>query len=217
MSKIRDDKFLGALLMLLCLSLSVVWLMVERVGTIKEREGIAEQRIDLLSRALSQARSGRGWEIGMGGRDIPLDLAVHTEDLSLKTLSEWLGSGRRLVLFLSDRHCSTCIEQALFALKSRLPEIGAENIRVVYVSRSGSGPEWSHRRLILPGAPFGRIEPGGPAGWLEESGFPVFFLAGPTPSAASPHLYLPLEESQNEYYLDQIALLFPNSSENENH
>lgn len=216
MRRISEIRYLTALGLLLCVNLSVFWLMKGKVSTIKQREVIANQRAEFLDQALSKIKSERRWEIGTGGWEIPMALPVQTDGQSITTLGNWLGDSRKLLLFVSDLHCSTCIEQALFALKSRVPEIGRGNIRVLYISRSGSGPEWAHRRLILPGVPFGRIEPGGPAAWLEEPGFPVLLLAGAVPVAASPHLYLPQEETQNIFYLDQIARLFSKLPDNEN-
>lgn len=211
MSKIKEVQYVSALLLLFCLSLSVIWLMINRIGQLKSSTGEAMQQIALLDRALLRVQSERGWCIATGSREVPMELSIETEDHSIVSLQEWLGDSMRLILFLSDQQCSSCIEQALFTLKTRLPVIGSENIRVIYTSESGHS-NWKHRRLILPGTPFGRIVTDGYDGWFEEVAFPLFFVTGQTPTAASPHLFQPSEDADNEYYLDQIANLFPSTN-----
>jgi hypothetical protein len=148
----------------------------------------------------------RGWQFTMRTNDLPLpaELAVQQQNGITTNLKNYFGDSKKLILVLSDRHCSSCVDQLLFTVKSEIPEISRNNLLILY-SMQGSGREiWTRRHQILAGVEFLEIPDKALNLPMDSLGIPYFFVSGEEKVASLAFTPYPSLEAQTKEYLYMI-------------
>lgn len=148
----------------------------------------------------------RGWEFTMQSNDraLPEELAVKPGNGAVSDLNKYIGLSKKLILVLSDRHCSTCVDQLLFMIKNEIPEINRDNILVLFSVSSPTQDQWRHRKKILTGVEFLEISDKGLKLPMDSLEIPYFFMTGPERLADLTFTPYPSLEVQTKEYLKLI-------------
>ncbi|MFH0760504.1 MAG: hypothetical protein V2A67_03245 [Bacteroidota bacterium] len=134
------------------------------------------------------------------------DLSFLTEEGTSVTLADILIGHPRLVLYLADDHCDSCVEQIVFSIKKIAPEIGISNLVVFYSSPDLSSSKWKKFIAILPEIRFYRIFMGNLNMPVIKSGVPFLFISDSTLKAQTPMLIFP--ETEEEVTASYINLKY---------
>ena len=148
----------------------------------------------------------RGWEFTMKSNDQPLpnNLWIRSFKGDSIILNKYLDDSKKLVLVLSDLHCSTCVDQLLFIVKNEIPEQFRHKVLVLFTVRGSTLQQWEHRQKILTGSDFLEIPDRSlhlPIDSLEN---PYFFITGPDNNAKLTYTPYPSLEYQTKAYLTMI-------------
>jgi hypothetical protein len=148
----------------------------------------------------------RGWEFSLRSNDQPLPSKIPAISANggSQDLGDYIGNGRKLVLVLSDRHCSTCVEHLLFTLKNEVPEIKRDHLLVLFSAGEKTRPLWRHRQMILTGVQFLEIADQSLQLAVDSLEIPYFFVTGPEHLAGLSFTPYPSLEVQTREYLKEI-------------
>ncbi len=155
----------------------------------------------------------RDWKFSMrsNGHMLPLHLQVQSANRAPSTLSKHLNSSDKLVLVLSDRHCSTCVDQLLFLVKNEIPEFYRNNILILFsTEENGTREPWLHRQKILTGAEFLEIQERSLQLPMDSLSNPYFFMTGPDQMTRFAFTPYPSLEAQTKEYLNLIKQRYLN-------
>jgi hypothetical protein len=152
----------------------------------------------------------RGWEFAMKSNDQPLPVNLWIKSIKGDSiiLNKYLGDSKRLVLVLSDLHCSTCVDQLLFIVKNEINEQFRHKVLILFSASGSTHQQWEHRQKILPGSDFLEIPDQSlhlPMDSLEN---PYFFITGPDNRAKLTYTPYPSLEAQTKVYLTMIKERF---------
>jgi hypothetical protein len=126
-------------------------------------------------------------------------------------LYDYIGTSSKLILLLSDRNCSTCIDDVLFRLKKVSFRIGVENILVAYIRFDSPETVWHQRSLIIPEIKFIELKEQDAITSGNVIDLPFLFLAGPSMKTDMAYIYLPSMDDPNEKYFEMVANRFQHS------
>lgn len=148
----------------------------------------------------------RGWEFTMRSNDQPLpeSVWVQPEKGIAADLSNYIGQSKKLILVLSDRHCSTCVDQLLFTLKNEIAEINRDNLLILFSIQESTHEQWTHRQKILTGVEFLEIRDKSLHLPMDSLDIPYFFITGPEHLANLTYTPYPSLEVQTKEYLNLI-------------
>jgi hypothetical protein len=154
----------------------------------------------------------RGWEFTIKSNDqiLPSTTQVLPASGNSSYLIDYLSKSKKLVLVLSGRNCSTCVDQLLFLVKNEIPEILRSHVLVLYSIKGSAKEQWIHRQKILTGTEFLEIGDQSLQLPMDSLDIPYFFMAGPelvTGLAFAPY---PSLEIQTKEYLNLIRQRFFN-------
>jgi hypothetical protein len=154
----------------------------------------------------------RGWEFGIKSNDQPLPQAIRVESPEgiESDLNSHIGDSRKLVLVLSDRHCSTCVDQLLFTIKNEIPEINRDKLLILFSVQGPTREQWIHRQKILAGTEFLEIRDRSLQLPLDSLEVPYFFMTGPEHLADLTFTPYPTLEAQTRQYLNLIEQRYLN-------
>lgn len=154
----------------------------------------------------------RGWAFTLKSNDTPLPVGIWVQPPKSPAtdLSSFLGRSKKLVLVLSDRHCSTCVDQLLFAIKNEYSEMNRDNLLILYSVLGPTRELWSHRQKILTGVDFLEIRDNSLQLPMDSLEIPYFFMTGPEPVANLTYTPYPTLEAQTREYLNLIEQRFFN-------
>ncbi|MFA6481864.1 MAG: hypothetical protein WCW62_04760 [Bacteroidales bacterium] len=186
---------------LLIVNLAWIWRTDQDSKEYAQRMNDNRDRFIQTSRELYLMK--RGWEFTMKSNEqrLPERIWIKHEKDTLTMLDHYVGPSSKLVLVLSDRHCSTCVDQLLFILKNEFPEIQRGNILVLYSSSGKDGEQWTHRQKILPGVNFLEIRDKSLRLPMDSLEIPYFFVTGRDHLAAQSYTPYPALELQTKAYL----------------
>ena len=149
----------------------------------------------------------RDWKFSMrsNGQPVPVNIRVQSANGKIFGLDQYIRPSKKLVLVLSDRHCSTCVDQLLFMVKNEIPEFYRNNVLILYSSgEPGTKEQWTHRQKILPGAEFLEIPDKSLNLPMDSLGNPYFFMTGPDQMTRFAFTPYPSLEAQTKEYLNLI-------------
>lgn len=208
--KRRDLILTGVILVFI--NLAWIWRVDQNRKDYRTREAGSRElsyRLNLDNQMLKLAYLG---SVGSDMVYLSPETGVCDKDLQIGPLVKYIGTSEKLVLFLSDRHCSSCIEEVLFLLKKVAFKIGSENILVAYKRVDSPQSVWLQRKLIIPDIPF--VELRFPDGSLpmDTADFPCFFITGPSMITGMTYIFLPSMDKSNAEYLEMVGLRFQNAN-----
>ncbi len=149
----------------------------------------------------------RDWRFSMksNGKPLPVNLEVQRANGENSIMDKHLGAKKKLILVLSDRHCSTCVDQLLFLVKNEIPEFYRNNILILYSRENqATKDQWLQRQKILTGAEFLEIAERSLQLPMDSLGNPYFFIAGSDKIAGFAFTPYPSLEAQTKEYLSLI-------------
>lgn len=121
----------------------------------------------------------------------------------------------RLVLYLADNHCDSCVEQILFTFQKLKPLPGMSKLLVFYSTVNLSSSKWKKYVHMLAAIGFYRILMEKLTMPLAKSGVPFLFISDSTLKVQTPMLIFPdAEESVSDFInLKFTKLIHKNLSE----
>jgi len=132
----------------------------------------------------------------------PLDLERNVDKLSIFNQS-------RLVIYLSDTMCSSCVDQLLFDVrKSFRDSITGRILVICQFQKDEETVIWQSRQLILPGADFLRLKSAIPLLKNAPAGSPVMFVTADHGRIDFPFVQKPSTSDCLITYLDAVQKQF---------
>jgi hypothetical protein len=181
-----------------------IWKYHQIVQELSSRVGDSRYRMEQLINGFSLM--AKTWRTGIesNAKSLNGNLALWSMDGRTFQLSHLLSQDEKLILFLSDSNCSSCVEKLLFLLNSEKYCDLADHLLVLYIAEDETKRIWCQRQQILKRAKFFRfLDPGEKLPW--DSNNPVFVLSGPDLVAEHYYTVYPALDSQTEDYLAVIA------------
>lgn len=199
-----------ALFSLLIINLAWVWRVDQYSKEYTQRMNDNRNRFIQANKELYLMN--RGWEFSMRSNDrlIPGDITIEAAKGPVLTLDNYIGSSRKLILVLSDHHCSTCVDQVLFALKNEITELYRKNILVLFSVSGPTREQWEYRQKILTGVKFLEVRDKCLNLPMDSLDNPYFFIAGPEHIANLAYIPYPSLEVQTKEYLNLVETRFLN-------
>ena len=196
--------WLLSIVILLVINLAWIWRFYQNNREYTER--MTENRNRFIQANRELYLMNRGWEFSIKSNNRPLPASIWETNLSGKAIDLYHRTNRseKLVLVLSDRHCSTCVDQLLFTLKNEIPEISRENLLILFSASGPTRSQWRLRQEILAGADFFEIEEKSLKLPLDSLEIPYFFMTGPDHMAYLTFTPYPSLEVQTREYLKLI-------------
>ncbi|MCX6226882.1 MAG: hypothetical protein NTV01_19395 [Bacteroidia bacterium] len=196
--------WLLSILVLLIINLAWIWRFDQNNKEYSQKMNDNRNRFIQANRELYLMN--RGWEFTMKSNDHPLPqgILVQPEKGSVADLNNFIGRSKKLVLVLSDRHCSTCVDQLLFTVKNEIPEVYRNNILILFSVNGPTREQWNHRQKILTGVEFLQIQDKGLKLPMDSLAIPYFFITGPEHLANLAFTPYPSLEVQTKEYLNLI-------------
>ena len=184
----------------IAINLAWIWCMMENKKDYQDqiresRDWMRKQERDLL----------RDREVLAGlleSDDYPLsrDLMFLSQDGDSVRITDILQGGPRLILYLADDHCDSCVEQILFSIKKIIPLMGTSNLVVLYSTFDLSSSKWKKFMRILSVIRFYRILMENLDIPLVKSGVPFLFISDSTLNVQTPMLIFPdAEEAVSDF------------------
>ncbi len=219
-SNARTEFMRGKGLLLTCILIAIInvawiWRFRKNAGEYQERELRTKETQYRLSRENQQLRSALACSARVDYTQLPVQMKVIAKGHSPRKLADLIGESEKLILYLTDNHCSSCIDEVLFFLKRRAEQFSLGDILIIYRRIDSMEARWEHRSKIIPGISFLEIEKGEPDLQLDHTDYPCFFITGPGMSTGKSFVFLPLEEKENDKYLKLIAERFRKSKNHE--
>jgi len=196
--------WLFSIVILLVINLAWIWRFDQNNREYNERMTDNRNRFIQANRELYLMN--RGWEFSIKTNNRPLPASIRETTLSGRAVDLFRCTNRseKLVLVLSDRHCSTCVDQLLFTVKNEIPEFSRENLLILFSASGPTRSQWSNRQKILTGAEFLEIEDKSLNLPIDSLGIPYFFMTGPDHTAYLTFTPYPSLEVQTREYLKLI-------------
>lgn len=193
-----------SIFIMLVINAAWIWRLDQNSKESNERMNDTRTRFIQANRELYLMN--RDWKFSMksDGRQLPDHLMVRTFEGLASDLGIQVSRSRKLVLVLSDRHCSTCIDQLLFMVKNEIPEFYRKNILVLFSPEDSLKVVWLHRQKILPGAKFLEITDRSLQLPMDSLDNPYFFTSGPDMVTGLAFTPYPSLEIQTQEYLRLI-------------
>lgn len=191
---------------LVVINLAWIWRIDKNSQEYNQRIDDTQNRFMQVNRELSLLK--RGWDYSMmsDGQKIPADIKVRNQGGNINQLTDYIGLMKKLVLVVSDRHCSTCVDQLLFLIRNEIPAIQRNNILVLYSSGDKNHSQWEYRKKILTGVSFLEMEDFSLGLAMDSLDIPYLFMAGPERLATLSYAPFPSLESQTKDYLKLISI-----------
>jgi len=188
-------------LMLLLVNLAWIWRIDQNGKEYSQRINDSQNRYMQVNRELHLMK--RGWDYSMrsNAQALPEGLKVDSGKGTGSYLSDQIGRGRKLILVLSDQHCSTCIDQLLFLVRNEIPAEQRHDVLILYSVSESAENHWDHRKKILTGVEFLKMEDSGLGLPMDSLGIPYFFITGPEHLAMMTHAPYPTLENQTKDYI----------------
>jgi len=142
--------------------------------------------------------------------DYPLsgDLLFLTPDETTVRLTDIVDEKPRLVLYLADNHCDSCVEQIIFGIKKTITDIGVSNLMIFYSAQDLSSAKRLKSESILPEIRFYRIFMGKLSIPAINSGVPFLFIIDSSLKMQAPLLIFPTMEEWAGTYIRLMALKY---------
>jgi hypothetical protein len=201
-------RFTLSILMLLAVNLAWIWRIDQADKENARRLTDSSNRYMEISRELYLMNHGWEYTILSNNMALPKPLLAKTIDGSVADFPECTRSGEKLVLVLSDRHCSTCVDQLLFTVKNEFPQLERDKIIVLFSSTGPSKEQWHYREKILDGVRFLEIADRSLHLPLDTLDIPYVFVTGPEHIADLTFTPYPTLESQTHKYLEMVRTRF---------
>jgi len=109
----------------------------------------------------------------------------------------------KLILYLDENHCDSCVDLLIFSIKKTLPEIGYANFLILYAARDYPS-KWMKIKTILPEAAVYRLDDQSLVIPAVELKVPVLFVCDSSLYAESPIPALPGMQELISSYLKTI-------------
>jgi hypothetical protein len=129
------------------------------------------------------------------------DLMFLTAEGTSVRLADILKGKPRLILYLADDHCDSCVEQIAFSIKKLALEVGLSHLVVFYSAQNLSSSKWKKFSSILPEIHFYRILMGSLNIPIIKSGVPFLFISDSALQAQAPLLIFPESEELIATYM----------------
>jgi hypothetical protein len=148
----------------------------------------------------------RSWEFSVKSNERQLPDPVRVQSIAGESGSfvNYLNKSKKLVLVLSDRHCSTCIDQLLFLVKNEIPFLYRDRILVLFSAGEHSRGQWERRQKIFAGTDFLEIDDQSLNLPMDSLGSPYFFVTSREQAAMLSFAPYPALEAQTKEYLSLI-------------
>lgn len=202
--------WLLSIFILLIINLAWIWRFDRNNKEYSERMTENRNRFFEVNRDLYLMN--RGWEFAMKSNDQPLDDGIRAQPPEgiATNLFQFIGQSKKLILVLSDRHCSACVDQLLFTLKNEIQELYRSNLLVLFSVNGPTREQWNHRQKILTGTAFLEIQDRGLRLPLDSLEIPYFFMTGPEHLVSLAFTPYPSLDAQTRDYLNLIEQRFLN-------
>jgi len=141
-------------------------------------------------------------------KPLPEELWVQPRKGNISDLYEYIGEKKKLVLVLSDRHCSTCVDQLLFTVRNEIDAENRNNILILFSVTGSTRAQWTHRQKILTGVEFLEIRDKSLHLPMDSLEIPYFFMTGPEHLADLTYTPYPSLEVQTKEYLNLIEMRY---------
>jgi hypothetical protein len=196
--------------MVLIVNLAWIWRLDQNNKEYNERMNDTQSQVVQVNRELYLMT--KGWEYAMKSNDQPLaeNMRVQSPLEIPMSLYNCIGQSRKLVLVLSDRHCSSCVDQLLFAVKNEIDEIYRHNLLIFFSIQGPTRQQWIQRQKILPGVEFLEIPEKGLRLPMDSLEIPYFFMTGPDHLADLAFTPYPSLEVRTREYLNLIEKIYFN-------
>jgi len=200
----KAKHWLLAILVLLIINLTWIWRMEQNSQEYTQRMTDTRNRFIEVNRELYLMN--RGWEFTMksNGQYLPDTIRARCSNGESADLRNFIGTGKKLVLVLSDRHCSTCIDQLLFMLKNEINERNRENLLILFSGHESTQEQWSYRKKIITGVEFLEIQDKSLQLPMDSLEIPYFFFSGPDHLTNLAYTPYPTLEDKTKQYLNLI-------------
>lgn len=192
---------------LLVINLAWVWRFDQSNTEYTQRMNENRERFVQANRELYLMN--RGWEFSLKSEDnsLPAVIEVQPQTESLSRLDQYIGHSKKLILVLSDRHCSTCVDQLLFTVRNEISEPDRGNILILFSGTGQTREQWNHRQKILSGVEFLEIREKCLNLPMDSLEIPYFFLVGPENKVSMAFATYPSLEVQTKAYINQAGKL----------
>jgi|GEM_PF-1678338 len=196
--------WLLSIFILLIINLAWIWRFDQNNKEYSQRMNDNRNRFIQANRELYLMN--RGWEFTMksNNKEIPEGIWVQPSKGDATDLNNYIGQSKKLVLVLSDRHCSTCVDQLLFMVKNEITEINRDNLLILFSVQGPTREQWNHRQKILTGVEFLEIQDKSLQLPMDSLEIPYFFMTGPEHLADLTFTPYPTLEVQTKEYLNLI-------------
>jgi hypothetical protein len=206
----KASTWMPAATILILVNLAWIWRLDQLTRETNVRMSENRDRFITANRELYLLN--RGMEFMLKTNDLPLPENFYRIEgmVNGRWFDDFRGSSKKLVLVVSDRCCSTCVDQLLFTIKAEISETDRHNLLILYSLSTNSGEEWNYRRKMLPGAVFTEVPDrclNLPADSLD---IPYFFVTGPERTADLTFTPYPSLEEQTRSYLNLVSQRFFN-------
>jgi len=192
---------LGALLVI-----NIAWLYKTKHNNQLYNQRLTDSRAHYIevNRELSQINKGCEYAIKTDHQVLSGSIRVKSLENASGMLDDYLGQSEKLILVVSDHHCSTCVDQILFLVKNEIAEQKRDQVLVLFSKESSSEEQWNHRQKILPGVQFLEIQYQSLRLPMDSLGIPYFFQAGIEHLVFQAFAPYPALELQTKGYLNEI-------------
>lgn len=202
--------WLVSVLVLIVINLTWVWRFEENNREYAMRMTDSRNRLIQSNRELYLMNRGLEFSLKSNDRHLPLQLIAQPTGGEPLNFDSFVGNSRKLVLVLSDRNCSSCVDQLLFLVRTEISEIYRKNLLILYSVQGPSGDQWLTRQKILAGVEFLEIPDRGLQLPMDSLEIPYFFMTGPERMAGLTFTPYPSLEEQTKDYLNLIEMRFFN-------
>lgn len=189
---------------LLIINLAWIWRLDQNNREYSQRMNDSRSRFIQANQELYQMN--RGWKFTIESNDhsLPQEILVQSPNRIPSNLFKHIGQSRKLVLVLSDRHCTTCVDQLLFTVKNEISGINRVHLLVLFSMQGPTREQWSTRQKILTGVEFLEIPDRSLQLPMDSLEIPYFFMTGPEHLAGLSYAPYPSLEVQTKDYLNII-------------
>jgi len=191
-------------LIILFLIIANLILVFQYRSTLRKDRMKAEEENVILSNTLVNAElANRAWatSVSIPPRKIPIECLGA------------LSSDNILVVRLSDKQCSSCVDQLLFEIRKHLTDIGSDNLIVIYSSKKDHYINQQFRVRLLKPVEFIEIPDSLEVTPLDQFRIPYLFIVNGNGYVQASFLPYPANDKLTGVFLNHIANQFHNSYE----
>jgi hypothetical protein len=199
-------------LIFLVLMINLTWVLKFDLNNkeYRRRMNDSHNKIIEMNRELSMMNRSWRYAIRSNGQHLPSTLQVQSKDGTSYILDNYLSLSEKLILVVSDRHCSSCVDQLLFTMKNEITGSKRDHLLILYSEQDHAYEKWRQRQAILTGVEFLEISGNGLQLPMDSLEVPYFLMAGADLTANLTYAPFPSLEEQTKEYLDLIANRFFN-------